>query len=147
MGKQIIKPRFVDGVMLDPTLSRVVVIRKLRPDWQAGLLNCVGGKIEPGEAPLAAMNREFREETSVSGLLWIPYCDMKLKLNDGELYCFYAIGNVDKAHTVLDEDVLILPVAEVMDRCDTLPSLRWLIQMARSFAFGETIEKFNIKET
>lgn len=140
------KPRFVDGVMLDPTLSRVVVIRKLRPDWQAGLLNCVGGKIEPGETPLAAMNREFMEEAGVSGLNWIPYCDIRLKRNDGELHCFYTIGNVDAVQTILDEEVLVLNVNDVMDRCDTLPSLRWLIQMARSFAFGESIEKFAIKE-
>lgn len=45
---------------------RVVLVRKVKPDWQAGKLNGVGGKIEPGETPEAAMAREFKEETGVS---------------------------------------------------------------------------------
>src|SRR5690349_13991679 len=38
------------GFLFDGT-GRVVLIRKRRPAWQAGLLNGVGGKVEPGEAP------------------------------------------------------------------------------------------------
>ena len=45
--------------------TRVLLIRKKRPWWQAGLLNGVGGKIEEGETPLQAMRREFQEETGV----------------------------------------------------------------------------------
>jgi 8-oxo-dGTP diphosphatase len=151
MGKQIPKkpvpPSFVDGLMFDPLLSRVVLIRKLRPDWQEGLLNCVGGKVEPGEDPEMAVIREFREETGVSIGGWKRFLDLKLKRDDGMLYCFYTIGNVDKATTELDETVGVYNVHEVMDRCDTIPNLRWLIQMARSFAFGETTAKFLAQET
>lgn len=43
----------------------VALIRKQTPAWQAGRLNGVGGKIEPGETQCVAMAREFREETSV----------------------------------------------------------------------------------
>ena len=43
----------------------VLLIRKARPKWQAGKLNGVGGKIEPGELPLAAMVRECREESGL----------------------------------------------------------------------------------
>jgi hypothetical protein len=53
---------------------------------------------------------------------------------------------VEKATTELDEAVGVYNVHEVMDRCDTLPNLRWLIQMARSFAFGETAGKFFAQE-
>ena len=34
-------------------------------EWQAGLLNGIGGKIEDGEAPIEALVREFAEETGV----------------------------------------------------------------------------------
>ena len=43
--------------------EKVVLIRKKRPAWQAGKLNGVGGHIEPGETPIEAMVREFKEET------------------------------------------------------------------------------------
>ena len=48
-------------------LGRVALIEKKRPDWQAGLLNGIGGKLEDvdQDRPIAAMQREFREETGV----------------------------------------------------------------------------------
>src|SRR5271157_1502939 len=110
MGKQIIKPRYVDGLMFDPTYSRVVVIRKTKPEWQAGLLNCVGGKIEPGEDIEMAMIREFREETGVSIGGWKRFLDIKLVSsnpehgrNGGEMYCFYTVGNVDEESNQTEE--------------------------------------------
>ena len=43
--------------------SRVVLIRKKKGDWQEGMLNGIGGRVEPGEEIVEAMAREFREET------------------------------------------------------------------------------------
>ena len=40
-----------------------ILIRKNRPDWQRGLLNLPGGKIEKNETPEAAAIRELKEET------------------------------------------------------------------------------------
>lgn len=63
----------VAGFVRD-SLGRIVFIRKNKPEWQAGLLNGVGGKCEivsqerhPGgkvvwEDPLACMIREWDEE-------------------------------------------------------------------------------------
>lgn len=56
---------YVCGFMFDPLGALVVLVRKDRPKWQAGLLNGVGGKIEAGESPKIAMAREFQEETGV----------------------------------------------------------------------------------
>lgn len=47
------------------TDGKAALIRKNRPAWQAGLLNGIGGKVEPGESALEAMEREFREECSL----------------------------------------------------------------------------------
>ena len=46
--------------------TRVILIHKTKPAWQAGLWNGVGGKIEFGETPIEAMVREFEEETSIA---------------------------------------------------------------------------------
>ena len=56
--------QYVLGFAFDD-LGRVALIRKTRPDWQRGLLNGIGGKINPGEACRDAMMREFYEETGV----------------------------------------------------------------------------------
>ncbi len=46
----------------EPTKRKVLLIRKNHPDYQAGKLNGIGGKVEPGEDPLTAMVRECKEE-------------------------------------------------------------------------------------
>jgi len=42
--------------------SSVLLVRKTRPSWQAGLLNGIGGKVESGETTEEAMVREAKEE-------------------------------------------------------------------------------------
>ncbi len=54
--------------------SGVVLIEKRKPSWQAGRLNGVGGKIEPGETPLQAMVREFEEEAGLHVDGWRQFC-------------------------------------------------------------------------
>lgn len=53
--------RYVLGVA-STVAGRFVVILKATPDWQRGLYNFPGGKIEPGETPYDAMRREWKEE-------------------------------------------------------------------------------------
>ena len=145
MAKKPQRQKYVVGFMLDPTLSKVVLIRKLRPEWQSGLLNGVGGKVEPGEEPLAAMHREFKEEAGVEGLGWKHF--LTLDTPRSNLSFFRCTGNVHKVATVTDEDVAVYDIPGVMDRCDTMPNLRWCIQMARTFHFGKRAASFEVTET
>lgn len=55
--------RYVLGFVFNHDASKVLLIQKNRPAWQAGKFNGLGGKIEGQESPLLAMVREFREET------------------------------------------------------------------------------------
>lgn len=57
---------YVAGLLFGDVRSRVMLIRKARPDWMRGKLNGIGGHIEQGERPLGAMCREFKEETGVT---------------------------------------------------------------------------------
>jgi 8-oxo-dGTP diphosphatase len=42
--------QYVLGFLFDPSQKDVVLIKKLKPEWQKGKLNGVGGKIEEGES-------------------------------------------------------------------------------------------------
>jgi 8-oxo-dGTP diphosphatase len=141
--------RYVLGFMFDPTLSKVVLIRKDKPEWQQDLLNGVGGKVEDGETFENAMIREFEEEAGVV-LDWKLFASVNIGQTDPvspcEIQCFRAIGNVHKVWSAGEEHVQVMDVESVMNRCDLIPNVRWMVQMARSFQFGERAKSFDIFE-
>ena len=53
------------GFIFTPALDRVLLIHKISPEWQAGKINGVGGKIEDGEDSLVCIVREVREEAGL----------------------------------------------------------------------------------
>lgn len=123
--------KYVLGFMFDHTLSRVVLIRKSRPLWQAGKLNGVGGHIEDGESKENAMVREYLEETGVTTIEkeWIYYCSMVGK--DFTVECFCGLGNVDLVGTKSDEKVSVFYTSELPPwRDDMIENLGWLIASA-----------------
>ena len=64
---------YVLGFLFSADLERVVLVEKSKPAWQRGLLNGVGGAIEPGESPAGSMDREFHEETACPfSFRWTP---------------------------------------------------------------------------
>ena len=140
---------FVCGFCFDDARETVVLIEKQQPAWQAGRLNGVGGKVEPGELPAAAMTREFNEEAGVrlsargtGPSAWTPFCRLSWRGGDGEddapgqVLFFHSISSmaVQEARTMEAEVIRRVPVADVLtpgrvrDRC--LPNLRWLIPLA-----------------
>ena len=58
--------RYVCGFAFSHDFELVYLIRKLRPVWQNGLLNGIGGRVDADETTLRAMCREFAEETGVA---------------------------------------------------------------------------------
>jgi 8-oxo-dGTP diphosphatase len=53
--------------VFNPSADKALFCKRRKEPYK-GLLNLVGGKIEPGEDGLAAALRELREETSISGI-------------------------------------------------------------------------------
>jgi len=88
------KKQIVVGFMFNRHGDAVVLIEKKKPDWQKGLLNGVGGKIEVMESPIDAMVREFKEETGADTLpgMWQPFA--KMEGDDWEVYCLCGFSNV-----------------------------------------------------
>ena len=57
--------KYVVGFAFSEDCNNILLIRKNKPEWQKGLLNGIGGKIEAGEFPLDAMTRECEEEAGL----------------------------------------------------------------------------------
>jgi len=133
--------RAVCGFFFSVNRETVVLIRKRRPPWQAGLLNGVGGKIEEHEAPLDAMRREFREETGLYVEDWDDFCLHHDENNGFEVTYFRAFGDdVTSCETRTDEDVGCYPVS-ALPSLSLVPNLAWIVPMAldRDLSSAETV--------
>ena len=122
---------YVAGFLIDRENCRIAMVRKNRPDWMAGKLNAIGGKIEPFELPLDAMVREFGEETGY----WTTRDQWHLfALLDGGwgMVYFYraeAALEPDVLQTMEDEQIEIFGWDDIpWDSC--MPNLSWLIPLA-----------------
>ena len=102
------------------------LVMKARPAWQAGKLNGVGGKVEEGETPLAAMRREFLEEAGVAINDWREYA--RLSVAAGDIHFFVAHGEYTIA-SMTDEGVGWYHVATLRE-LPVIENLRWLVPLA-----------------
>jgi len=117
---------YVVGFLFDPHAFHVALIRKLRPEWQKGCLNGIGGKIESGESPKEAMIREFTEETGARVLDWAFFC--KMYGDDWEVFCFKSFGDYILG-TKTDEEIVQVKLKD-LELHHLIPNLNWLIPMA-----------------
>lgn len=122
--------QYVCGLLFSNTGRDVALVRKNRPEWQAGKLNAIGGKIEDGEAPYQAMRREFEEETGVDRYDWKQFATLTGK--DFIIY-FYSCFNSDalaKVQTKEDEEIEKWFVPTALNSPDLIPNLRVFIPLA-----------------
>jgi 8-oxo-dGTP diphosphatase len=120
----------VVGFMFSKDKKRVVLIRKEKPSWQAGLLNGVGGKLEPTETYHEAMAREFAEETGV-GTDPVDWEYMGRMHGPGWVVSvFRTFGNeADQAIPMTKEQVSVFGVDTLLSEylLDCVSNLSWLI--------------------
>lgn len=53
------------GIYFNKALDEVLLIKKNRPEWQKGMYNFPGGKIEKSETAYECISREFYEECGI----------------------------------------------------------------------------------
>lgn len=132
---------YVCGFLFDEKDNKkVVLIRKNRPDWQKGLLNGVGGKVEPNETIPEAMSREFEEETGVKipAEKWIRFCNLEGRKNEYNendtwtVWFYYTIGDISEVKTMTDEQVLIYHLSLLEPDYNCVPNLSWIIPLAQA---------------
>lgn len=115
------------GFAFDP-FGRVALINKLRPDWQAGKLNGIGGHVDAGELPVQCMAREFFEETGV--LISTPFWELVGQMHGqfGVVHVYTVQRpEVQNVQTTTDEDVNLYMISNMPTwryRCiENIPAL------------------------
>ncbi len=117
---------YVAGFMYSEDETQVALIRKIKPLWQAGSLNGIGGKIERGEFPYDAMVREFEEETGCKDYKWSEFC--RLSGDNYVVYFFSSKGDLSLLESKEEEQVEIHNIKDIFD-LQVIPNLRWLIPL------------------
>ena len=115
--------------------EKVLLIRKNRPQWQAGLLNGLGGKVEKGEAPFSAAYREIEEEAGldpfrVSELLHFA----TLQGECYKVWCYRAKSDwLGVAESKTDEPGHVCDVLSMLqaDNSKLIPNLHYLLPLAQ----------------
>lgn len=119
---------YVAGLLFSDEGLRVALIRKNHPEWQAGKLNAIGGKVEAGEDPRVAMAREFEEEAGVAITDW----EQALRLcgKDWMVHFYRAFSSEDLYNTrTAEEEEVSTFFTPYIDYRETIPNLRWIIPL------------------
>lgn len=132
--------RFVLMFLFDPTLTKVVCIRKNRPDWMAGKLNVPGGHVEESESDASAASREFFEETGLQfpQQKWQYFLRFNTHNWNGEmvtLACFWGVSaDFASVKTMEDEVVSIHDIQSLVGCSVVVKDTLWVLLMAQEFA-------------
>jgi 8-oxo-dGTP diphosphatase len=122
--------KYVTGFLFSEYSSHMVLIKKINPQWQRGLFNGVGGKVEVNESSISAMVREFFEETGVATKQedWTLFANV-FRANCYDVDMYFAHSDLAfSAQTIEAEEIHILKVSELPQ--NIIPNLQWLIPLA-----------------
>jgi 8-oxo-dGTP diphosphatase len=127
---EVVVKKYVTGFLFSQDSSHVVLIKKVNPAWQRGFFNGVGGKVEANELSVAAMVREFFEETGVVTRHedWTCFANV-FRANCYDVDMYFAQSELAfSAKTIEAEEIHILKVNELPQ--NIIPNLKWLIPLA-----------------
>lgn len=96
---------YVVGIVTDG--SKILLLRKNNPDWQKGLYNGVGGKVDLDETPFEAIIRECQKEVGLEISNWSEIETIPLQSGVDLTYFFAVIEEEElkKAQSLQDERV------------------------------------------
>jgi len=132
---------YVVGFCIDLAQGQVLLVKKNRPEFQKGKWNGIGGKIEPGEQPIDAMVREFREEAGIqtAPIDWIHTITLtgnNDQADSGKPFrvYYYKMGRIYPPHEsqMTDEVVSYKSYMRGLWDLPTLPNLRWIFPLQLS---------------
>ncbi len=129
-AKEIAVKKYVTGFLFSADSAQVVLIKKINPQWQRGLFNGIGGKVEANETSIDAMVRECAEETGVitQPADWQCFANV-FRENSYDVDLYFARTDLAlSAKTMEAEEIHIMKVSAIPK--NIIPNLQWLIPLA-----------------
>lgn len=124
------KKQYVAGAIFDSAGQRLILIKKLRPNWQSGLYNFPGGKLEIGETLNECMSRETKEEIGLE----IKPNQFKhyvtLEGNDWAVHFFKCKTPSFHKFKQMEDEIPEIFNASNLPK-NTISNIPWLVEMAR----------------
>lgn len=150
--------RYCLGFMFSNRTPVVLLLRKQHPEWQKDKLNGVGGKVrvDKGESDLAAMVREFKEETGIDTvesdwdhyanllgpMVWVDQPNSMEKVLEREyvVLCYRAVGLIEKAQMMTDERPELVMYKTIPLKDDIIWNMNWLVPLALDKTIREPVD-------
>lgn len=136
---------YVCGLLFDSHEKRLALIQKRKGGSRLiGKWNGIGGKVEPGEAPHDAMQREFREEAGVSVMGWSHFLTLRGERFAVHFYCSFSTAHLEQVKTCEEEPIGVwylacLPVG-------LMSNMKWIIPMALSLRLEQHVRVYDVRE-
>jgi 8-oxo-dGTP pyrophosphatase MutT (NUDIX family) len=117
----------------------VLLIEKLKPEWQKGKINLPGGSIEPGEDPSCAAARELFEEANLLAFHVVPMgviqgVDWRVHV----IKC--VVKDVSGWAQKTAEPVFWYPIKDAMTHKKLIPNLRVIVPLCHCGVRGWVLE-------
>lgn len=128
--------KYTIGIVFRNNFTEVALILKNRPDWQKGLYNSPGGKVEEGESPQECISREFKEECNIftTNNDWYHVGQI---LNKDNYYCDVLTLDMDNSghgefQSLTDEKADWFKLDNLPN--NMISNLKWLIPFAINYS-------------
>jgi 8-oxo-dGTP diphosphatase len=136
--------KYVVGLLHDG--KNIVLVKKDRPDYLKGKFNGPGGKIEKGETPAQAIEREYFEETGLRITNWRPFAGMTFGQTWEHNIFFFEkkvpTAVLRRAKTMESEPVSVKKIS-TLSKKKCASNLLWAVHLGTSkhkFAFANLTE-------
>lgn len=113
--------------------SCIVLIEKINPEWQRGMLNLPGGKMEPNETPEECAVRKLLEETGL-----VSYKQEMMGQLSGARYRVYCVlclvpHNPEPEPKTMEKEIVhCLWLSNALHHPMLIPNLRLVIPLCRT---------------
>lgn len=137
--------KYTLGIVFDQTLRNVLLMHKTKPDYQAGKLNALGGKIEEGETQAECVSREVLEESGLKIVpeAWIFIGHVQTKDWVMDVFTHAYSGPMSDAKSLEQERIEWIPVDQLPP--NTIASLPWMILLAIEVLDGTLKQHFSLE--
>ena len=104
-------------------------MHKTKPEWQAGKINGLGGKVEEGEEASTCIQRELKEESGliIEATAWTHVASLQGPLWVVDVFGATYLGDSTDAKSQEEEKIEWFAVNNLPD--NVIDNLRWLIPM------------------